>query len=249
MNQHNITYTEGQRIDPGQERTLSGAIIPPDTSHIHGVISVTFPSKQQTVEFAGLTSSIVLDFYIKTIGAANLMENRIASFPLGVAEKFRRPLYVRTLMLNCLTTWYAPLWEEMWRDDFRKEAWSIDDERLRPFASLTAKWQREDALRNYFERRQALMEIDVLTAMALGLSLEDLEMIYTILFPVLQQNEADTWYDTEGNIAFTASRGLTGVGMTRPEWNAIADKSPYTLCDRIADYRCAWAHFSHLQTE
>lgn len=201
------------------------------------------------MEFAGLTSSIVLDFYIKTIGAANLMENRIASFPLGVAEKFRRPLYVRTLMLNCLTTWYAPLWEEMWRDDFRKEAWSIDDERLRPFASLTAKWQREDALRNYFERRQALMEIDVLTAIALGLSLEDLEMIYTIQFPVLQQNEADTWYDTEGNIAFTASRGLTGVGMTRPEWNAIADKSPYTLCDRIADYRRAWAHFSHLQTE
>lgn len=94
-------------LDPGQERTLIGAIIPPDTSHILGLISVTFPSIQQTVEFAGLTSSIVLDFYIKTIGAANLYENRIASFPLGVSDKFRRPLYVRTLMLNCLTTWYA----------------------------------------------------------------------------------------------------------------------------------------------
>ncbi|MDE5644043.1 MAG: type II restriction endonuclease subunit M, partial [Muribaculaceae bacterium] len=236
-------------LDPGQERTLIGAIIPPDTSHIHGIISVTFPSMQQTVEFAGLTSSVVLDFYIKTIGAANLMENRIASFPLGIAEKFRRPLYVRTLMLNCLTTWYAPLWEEMWQDDFREETWSIDDGRLLPFGSLTRGWQRYDALRNYFERRQALVEIDVLTAMALGLSLDDLEMIYTIQFPVLQQNEADTWYDSEGDIAFTASRGLTGVGMTRTEWNAIADKSPYTLCDRIADYRRAWAHFSHLLTD
>lgn len=186
------------------------------------------------------------DFYIKTIGAANLYENRIASFPLGVAEKFRRPLYVRTLMLNCLTIWYAPLWQEMWQDDFKDETWSIEDNRLHPFSSLTPEWQRNDALRNYFERRQALVEIDVLTAMALGLSLEDLEMIYTIQFPVLQQNEADTWYDAHGDIAFTASRGLTGVGMSRPEWNAVPDKSRYTLCDRIADYRRAWQHFSYL---
>lgn len=236
-------------IGPTQERTLIGAIIPPDTSHILGLISVTFPSKQQTVEFAGLTSSIVLDFYVKTIGAANLYENRISSFPLGISEKFRLPLYVRTLMLNCLTTWYAPLWEEMWQEDFRKERWSIEDDRLLPFAKLTPEWQRHDALRNYFERRQALVEIDVLTAMALGLSLEDLEMIYTIQFPVLQQNEADTWYDAQGNIAFTVSRGLTGVGMSRTEWNVIADKSPYTLCDRIADYRRAWAHFSYLLIE
>ncbi len=233
-------------LDPGQERTLNGAIMPPNTAHINGIISVTFPSMQQTVEFAGLTSSIVLDFYIKTIGAANLMENRIASFPLGVAEKFCRPLYVRTLMLNCLTTWYAPLWQEIWRDDFRDEKWSIEDSRLRPFSSLTPEWQRNDALRNYFERRQALVEIDVLTAMALGLSLEDLEMIYNIQFPVLQQNEADTWYDARGNIAFTASRGLTGVGMSRKEWDAITDKTPYTLCDRIADYHRAWQHFSYL---
>lgn len=54
---------------------------------------------------------------------------------------------------------------------------------------------------------------------------------------------------SEGDIAFTASRGLTGVGMSLPEWNIIADKSPYTLCDLIADYRRAWAHFSHLLTD
>lgn len=71
------------------------------------------------------------------------------------------------------------------------------------------------SLRNYFERRQALVEIDVIAAMALGLSLEDLEMIYTIQFPVLQQNENDTWYDQKGNIVFTCSKGLTGVGVDR----------------------------------
>nr|MBP7918835.1 hypothetical protein [Prevotella sp.] len=76
-------------------------------------------------------------------------------------------------------------------------------------------------LRNYFERRMALVEIDVLAAMALGLSLEDLEMIYNIQFPVLQQNENDTWYDAKGNIIFTCSRGLTGVGLDRTAWDAI----------------------------
>lgn len=55
----------------------------------------------------------------------------------------------------------------------------------------------------------------LLAAMALGLTLEDLEMIYTIQFPVLQQNEADTWYDQKGNIVFTCSKGLTGVGLDR----------------------------------
>lgn len=32
---------------------------------------------------------------------------------------------------------------------------------------------------------------------------------------MLQQNEADTWYDARGRIVFTCSRGLTGVGVER----------------------------------
>ncbi len=47
----------------------------------------------------------------------------------------------------------------------------------------------------YYERRMALVEIDVISAMALGLTLEELIMMYEIQFPVLQQNENDTWYD------------------------------------------------------
>jgi hypothetical protein len=138
---------------------------------------------------------------------------------------------------------------------------------LKPFNGLERKWSWNTPLRNYFERRQALVEIDVIAAMALGLSLKDLELIYRIQFPVLQQNENDTWYDTKGNIVFTCSRGLTGVGVDRPVWNTIRDMkpgetyvhtiekselykgqqvtyyAPFTRCDRIEDYRRAWAHF------
>lgn len=258
------------------ERTLICALLPRKSAHINGVISVAFRNGDYSVDMASLCSSLVLDFYIKTIAMQNLNPKRLQKFPLGVADKYKSALYCRTLQLNCLTKYYSELWEECYKPSFNSEKWSINDDRLKPFDTLTANWQWSLPLRNYFERRQALVEIDVISAMALGLSLEDLELIYTIQFPVLQQNENDTWYDAEGKIVFTCSKGLTGVGLDRPVWNAMRGEqkdsltylgttptyehtiekselyrgqkqtfvAPYTCCDRIADYRRAWAHFA-----
>lgn len=252
------------------ERTLIGAIIPPKCSHTGGIISISFKSLAILTELMGLASSTTLDFFLKTIRASNLYSNRLTAFPLGIANKYKSALFVRTLMLNCLTKHYADLWDEVWREDFKTQTWSIDDDRLHPFSTLQRDWSWETPLRNYFERRQALVEIDVIAAMALGLSLQDLEMIYTIQFPVLQQNENDTWYDRKGNIVFTCSKGLTGVGVDRPVWEQIRNMkegetydhtiekselyrgqhvtyyAPFTRQDRIEDYRTAWAHFEKL---
>ena len=267
------------------ERSLICALLPRKTAHIHAVISAAFKSAIDCVDMVAICSSLVMDFYIKTIGASNLMPGRMQSFPLCVAPKYQSALYSRTLMLNCLTKHYADLWEECWRDEYAGEQWSITDKRLKPFNTLKCTWEWATPFRNYFERRQALVEIDVIAAMALGLSLEDLEMIYNIQFPVLQQNENDTWYDAEGKIVFTCSKGLTGVGLDRPAWNAMRGEeitnesgvvmgykgaeptylhtidpakselyggqqqtfvAPYTKCDRIEDYRTAWAHFEKI---
>ncbi len=187
--------------------------------------------------------------------------------PLGIDEKFKAQLFNRTLQLNCLNKYYAPLWEESWQEEFREDSWSKQDTKLKPFGTLTAHWQWNNPLRNWYERRQALVEIDVITAMALGLTLDELILIYNVQFPVLQQNEDDTWYDTKGNIVFTCSKGLVGVGLDRKEWEQVRNLpaggtyehtitkselyngkvmtyyAPFDKCDRVEDYKVAWEHF------
>lgn len=85
--------------------------------------------------------------------------------------------------------------------------------------SLTPEWQRDNALRADYVRRQALVEIDALTAMAMDLTLQELKTIYRVQFPVMRQYEADTWYDANGRIVFTSSKGLPGVGFPRKKTN------------------------------
>ena len=62
----------------------------------------------------------------------------------------------------------------------------------------------------------------MLVAQALGLTLEELVLIYEVQFPVLQQNELETWYDARGQVVWTVSKGLKGVGIhDRKEWEAL----------------------------
>jgi hypothetical protein len=205
-----------KRLSQSGERTLIPSLVAPAMGHVISVVTTVFADYLKAVDFCSILQSIPLDFYLKSTGKSDLTAGDMQLFPLR-AEHHQVNLRLRTLALNCLTTHYADLWSECWDDSFRQQRWAKDDPRLPNsfFSNLTPTWQRECALRTDYVRRQALVEIDVLVAQALGLTLDELITIFRVQFPVMQQYERDTWYDMNGRIVFTNSKGLSGVGFPR----------------------------------
>lgn len=259
-------------LNQGGERTLTCAIIPKKVAHVNAVISLTFNNCVDTVLLAGCEASLPFDFLVKCLGKSNLFISTIAIFPM-LKGMWREDIVLHSLILNCLNKYYGELWSELFDITFIRQRWSKSDPRLAntKFSTLTQEWTWDTPLRTDYERRQALVEIDVLTAMALGMTLEQLKTIYRIQFPVLQSYEADTWYDANGRITFTNNRSLVGVGFDRKEfelnmkdapagkkfYRTITDDTmpggpvertieyvaPFDRCNREQDYETAWKFF------
>lgn len=264
------TYKVGMRamVGPGSERTLQSAILAPKILHTHGVLSLSFQELINVTIVQSLCSSLVVDFFIKSKGVINIQPNTINSIPLINKQSYLDKIIIRTLLLNCLTIYYKNIWENLYKSVWLKETWSIEDKRLKPFKTIDKLWNWNIPLRNHFERRQALVEIDVLVAMAFNISLQELQTIYNIQFSTLHQNEDETFYDKNGKIVSTISSGLSDIGLKKEEFDRIKHEkngkfekiinndlyknkkiiyeAPFTKCNRIEDYKTAWAHFEKI---
>ena len=232
-----------EMVHPSSERTLISCLVPKGVASINSCTTVVFESEKRAIDFAALSHSIVLDYLVKSSGVTHVNKAVIHRLPLidhQVCGLIQSALWIRTLALSCITSHYLELWEQMCQHTltlplspcggkihrcielFQRDSWSISHNEIdsKFFVNLTPYWQRNVALRSDRIRRQALVEIDVLTAMAMGFTLEELLTIYRIQFPILQNYENNTWYDVNGRIVHTNRKGLNSIPSTKKRGDA-----------------------------
>ncbi|WP_138757576.1 DNA methyltransferase [Modestobacter altitudinis] len=178
-------------------RTLHAALIPPGAAHIHGVLSLGDIKTTDLAIAAGLWSSLPVDFMVKASGFAELNQSVIRRFPHPREHVLVPELILRALRLNCLTADYAPLWEELFDLTWQQDSWTRELP-ASAMGDVQAQWTTTTPLRRDAERRQALVEIDALAAVMVGITAEELCAIYRTQFGVLRKYERVMQMDANG---------------------------------------------------
>lgn len=190
---------------PGLERSVQPALFPPGPAHVHTVHTLAGADDAATARLSGLWSALPFDYLVKVSGKSDIQDELIRRFPFLKEHPLDRALLLRTLRLNCLTADYAPLWEELFDPSWTGDAWTADPDspwgqvlaRV-PLGDVGPEWIMATPLRRDAERRMALVELDAIAAIMLGLTAEQLCAMYRTQFAVLRKYEYAMAFDAEG---------------------------------------------------
>ncbi|MFD1939309.1 class I SAM-dependent DNA methyltransferase [Nonomuraea mangrovi] len=210
-----------QMIAPDTERAFYVAVIPPGAAHIHGVRSGWASDDRSTVLLAGFWAALPIDYLLRVSGTTNLDVTQARRLPAPAANHpLASSLLLRILRLNCLTTAYAGLWGELYDPEWvAHEPWARVWKGMKTqLHAVTPNWQHSTPLRSERARRAALIEIDALVAVWLGIDADTLITMYRARFPIMQDFDLVTWFDAhERKIA--GDRYTYGHGQTKDHWN------------------------------
>jgi hypothetical protein len=257
-------YTEFYRltwremIADNSERSLIACLIPPGPAHVDAVHSLALASVAETVLAAGFWASIPVDYLIRVTGRSKVAKAGVKMMPFPKPDHpLAGDLLLRTLRLNCLTNAYAELWRELYDPARSVESWALDWPSLSELGNVGRDWKRDTPLRTEYARRAALVEIDALVAVWLGLEIEEFLATYESRFSVLADHEENMYFDSTGR-KLAADYDAWGQRQTKEHWKQfelyLEDPEgnpppdgyvpPFYKADRVAEYRQAHAVFS-----
>lgn len=244
-----------EMCDIATVRTLQTAIIPAGPTHVHAVNSFTLPMQNRTLAvMAGVSHSIIADFMVKVIGSAHVKSSIWKQLPLPIGHTLEPELIHRTLRLNCIVRPYAPFWEELYSPTWQQDSWvrgiCIDYSGRKSLGAIRPEWEWATPLRRAADRRQALIEIDAIVAVMLGITAAELLTIYRTQFPVLQKYERDALYDVTGRqLPTKLASEYRKKGALKPAdltVDGVTYQEPFTGVNRERDMELAHTHFSAL---
>ncbi|WP_424185355.1 Eco57I restriction-modification methylase domain-containing protein [Actinokineospora sp. G85] len=184
--------------DSSTERTLHSCLLPPGPAHVLSLFSLKTENSSDLVVASGFWSSLAADFLTKVTGKTNLKIDFVRNIPHVRGHGLEEGLILRVLRLNCLTRAYEPLWSELFVPAWRQDSWTHDRTDRPALGDVQQGWEFGTPVRIDFDRRQALVEIDAIVSVMLGITAEELATIYRTQFGVLRKYERAMRFDANG---------------------------------------------------
>lgn len=247
-------------LSKSSELNLKCTLIPPKVSYVNSIVGYSFRDEGKMVYLSGLLNSLVYIYLINSTGKMNFTSNTISIVPVP-DNQYKNAIMLRGLRLNAISPLYANLLKHVYTDEFQMDKTLISSIKTSLDCNITNEWNELFAIWRDLDRYITMVELDVLAAKGIGMTLKQLIDLYSINYPNMDDNEKNTWYDQEGKIVFTTNKSFVKYGVSKEIWEKNKDKSfsdtdllginrnyvaPYFRTDRVSLYKEAWDMASKL---